>query len=66
MVRAAKNHLYGVAREDLNSLVESLREPPKSHRKKLILLSYRKLVYWIDWQSEKHGVLVVAVDPRGT
>ncbi|WP_440059805.1 RNA-guided endonuclease TnpB family protein [Thermogladius sp. 4427co] len=66
IVREAKENSYAVAREDLNGLIESVRELPKSHRKKLILLSYRKLVYWIDWQSEKHGVPVIIVDPRGT
>ncbi|MEM0035701.1 MAG: RNA-guided endonuclease TnpB family protein, partial [Desulfurococcus sp.] len=66
IVREAMKNLYAVAREDLNGLIESVRELPKSHRKKLILLSYNKLVYWIDWQAEKHGVPVITVDPRGT
>ncbi|WP_157861105.1 hypothetical protein [Desulfurococcus amylolyticus] len=35
IVRTARQSLYAVAREDLNGLVESLRELPKNHRKKL-------------------------------
>lgn len=25
-----------------------------------------RLIYWIKWQTEKHGVPVIAVNPRGT
>jgi len=62
----AKQNNYAVAREDLNGLIESLRKLPKDHRVKMMMLLYRKLLYWIDWQAQKHGVKVIVVDPRGT
>jgi transposase, IS605 OrfB family, central region len=61
----AKQHQYAVAREDLTGLVENLRKLPKDHRGALMILSYRKLELWIDWQAEKHGVPAVVVEPRG-
>jgi IS605 OrfB family transposase len=62
----ARQHLYAVAREDLTGLVESLRELPKEHKTALLILSYRRLEFWVDWQAEKQGVPVVVVEPRGT
>ena len=62
----AKQHLYAVAREDLTNLVESLRKLPKEHRVSLLILSYRRLEHWIDWQCEKNGVPIIVVEPRGT
>jgi len=62
----AKQSQYAVAREDLTGLVESLRKLLKDHRVALMMLSYRRLEFWIDWQAEKHGVPVVVVEPRGT
>jgi len=62
----AKQHLYAVAREDLTNLVESLRKLPKEHRVSLLILSYRRLEQWIDWQCEKNGVPLIVVEPRGT
>jgi len=66
IVLRAKQNGYVVAREDLNDLIESLRKLPKNHRVKMIMLSYRRLSYWIDWQAQKHGVRVIVVDPRNT
>ena len=66
IVALAKQHLYAVAREDLTDLVESLRKLPKEHRVSLLILSYRKLEHWIDWQCEKNGVPLIVVEPRGT
>jgi len=66
IVLMAKRNSYGVAREDLNGLIESLRKLSKDHRVKMMMLSYKKLVYWIDWQSQKHGVRVIVVDPKDT
>jgi IS605 OrfB family transposase len=65
-VSLAKQHLYAVAREDLTNLVESLRKLPKEHRVSLLILSYRKLEQWINWQCEKNGVPIIVVEPRGT
>jgi len=66
IVMRAKQNGYAVAREDLNGLIESLRKLPKNHRVKMMILSYRRLLYWIDWQSQKHGVRVIVVDPKDT
>jgi len=55
-----------VAVEDLTSLKEAIRELPKEHRTKLMLLAYRRLLKWIKWQATKRGVLVIEVDPRNT
>jgi len=62
----AKQNQYAVAREDLTGLVESLRKLPRDHKVALLILSYRRLELWIDWQAEKHGVPVIIVEPRGT
>jgi len=66
IVSLAKQHLYAVAREDLTNLVENLRKLPKNHGVSLLILSYRKLEQWIDWQCEKNGVPLIVVDPKGT
>lgn len=66
IVSLAKQRQYAVAREDLTGLIESLRELPKEHRVSLLILSYRRLEHWIDWQCEKNGVPLIVVDPRGT
>jgi len=50
----------------LNGLIESLRKLSKDHRIKTIMLSYRRLDYWIDWQAQKHGVKMIVVDPAYT
>ena len=60
----AKRHRYAVAREDLTGLIEKLRELPRDHKVALLILSYRKLAFWIDWQCEKLGVPVVPVEPE--
>jgi len=62
----ARQHQYTVAREDLTGLVESLRKLPREHKVSLLILSYRRLSEWIDWQTEKHGVPAIAVDPVNT
>jgi IS605 OrfB family transposase len=62
----AKQHQYAVARENLTNLIESFRELPKQHRVGLIILSYRKLEQWIDWQCEKNGAPLIIVDPKKT
>jgi IS605 OrfB family transposase len=62
----AKQGQLAVAREDLTGLVESLRRLPKGHRTALVMLGYRRLGYWIDWQAEKNGVPILVVEPAGT
>ncbi len=66
IVDLSKRHQYAVAREDLTGLVENLRKLPKEHKVSLLILSYRRLEHWIDWQCEKHGIPVITLKPRGT
>ena len=62
----AKEKQYAVAIEDLTGLKEAIRELPKERRVRLMLLAYRRLLWWIEWQAAKRGVAVVEVNPRGT
>jgi IS605 OrfB family transposase len=67
IVRFAKKLGYAVAREDLTGLINSLRKiKNKDHRTKLIIMSYKRLGKWIDWQTMKHGVPLAIVNPNGT
>ena len=66
IVMSSKQNHYAVAREDLTDLVENLRKIPKDHKVRLLMLSYRKLEFWIDWQTEKHGVPIIVIEPNGT
>jgi IS605 OrfB family transposase len=66
IISLAKQGQLAVAREDLTGLIESLRRLPKEHRTALIILGYRRLAFWIDWQAEKNGVPIFVVDPAGT
>jgi IS605 OrfB family transposase len=66
IVVLAKQRQYAVAREDLTGLIESLKKLPREHRVSLLILSYRKISEWIDWQCEKHVVPSIAVDPMDT
>jgi IS605 OrfB family transposase len=66
IVRLAMKLGYAVAREDLTGLIESLRDLPKDHRKKLIIMGYKRLGKWIDWQTKKQGVSLAIVNPNGT
>jgi IS605 OrfB family transposase len=66
IISLARQGRLAVAREDLTGLVESLRKLPKDHRTALIILGYRRLAFWIDWQAEKGGVPLFVVDPAGT
>jgi IS605 OrfB family transposase len=66
IVVLAKQSQLAIAREDLTGLIKSLKKLPRDHRVRLLILSYRKLELWVDWQGEKHGVPVITVEPRGT
>ena len=48
IVRLAMKLGYAVAREDLTGLIESLKDLPKDHRKKLIIMDYKRMGKWID------------------
>jgi putative transposase len=67
IVGLAKRLRYAVAREDLTGLINSLRKiKNKDHRTKLIIMGYKRLGKWIDWQTMKHGVPLAIVNPNGT
>jgi len=66
IVEISKSSKFAVAVEDLRNLIKALRKLPKSHRTTLIMLGYRKLSYWINWQAAKRGVPIIVVDPRKT
>ncbi|MFZ8824969.1 MAG: hypothetical protein ACO2O0_12635 [Desulfurococcales archaeon] len=44
----AKKLGHAATREDLKGLIESLRDLPKDHRKKLIIMDYKRMGKWID------------------
>jgi len=67
IVGLAKRLGYAVAREDLKGLINSLRKiKNKDHRKKLIIMGYKRLGKWIDWNAKKQGVPLAIVNPNGT
>jgi IS605 OrfB family transposase len=66
IISLAKQSQLAVAREDLTGLIESLRRLSKGHRAALLMLGYRRLGLWIDWQAEKNGVPLLVVDPADT
>jgi transposase len=49
IVRLARELRYAVYREDLINLIRSLRELPKDHKTKLIIMGYSRIERWIDW-----------------
>jgi IS605 OrfB family transposase len=66
-VGLAKKLGYAIAREDLKGLINSLRKiENKDHRKKLIIMGYKRLGKWIDWNARKQGVPLAIVNPNGT
>jgi len=66
-VGLAKRLGHVVAREDLKGLINSLRKMKnKDHRKKLIIMGYKRLGKWIDWNAKKQGVPLAIVNPNGT
>jgi putative transposase len=67
IVELAKELGYAVAREDLTGLINSLRKiKNKDHRTKLIIMGYKRLGKWIDWNAKKQGVPLAIVKPNGT
>jgi len=66
IVELSKKLGYAVAREDLTGLINSLRKiKNKDHRTKLIIMSYKRLGKWIDWNAKKQGVPLAIVKPTG-
>jgi IS605 OrfB family transposase len=67
IVGLAKRLGYAVAREDLTGLINSLRKiKNKDHRTKLIIMGYKRLGKWIDWNAKKQGVPLAIVNSNGT
>ena len=62
----SKSNRFAVAVEDLRNLIKALKKLPKNHRTSLIMLGYRKLSYWMNWQAIKRGVPTIVVNPRKT
>jgi len=52
--------------EDLSNLNKNLKKLRKPWRERLVYMTYRKLLWWIEWEAKKHGLVVVKVNPRGT
>ena len=55
---AIKMNANVIKLENLRNLIKNVKKLPKKFRNKLYLMQYRKIQYWIDWQSKKHGLLV--------
>ena len=66
IVELSKKLGYAVAREDLKGLIETLRDLPKDHRKKLNIMGYKRMRKWIDWQAMKRRVPLAIVNPNRT
>ena len=67
MVRLALKLQHALAREDLTGLINSLRKiKNKDHRTRLIIMGYKRLRKWIDWQAKKHVMPLAIVKPNGT
>jgi len=49
--------------ESLKNLIRNVGKLAKEFRDKLYLMQYRRLQYWIGWQTKKHG-LVEFVNPK--
>jgi len=39
-------------------MIKKVKKLHKDFRKKLYLMQYIKIKYWIDWQAKKHELLV--------
>ncbi len=52
--------------EDLNNLNKNSRKLKNPWRERLIYMTYRKLLWWIEWEAKKHGLAIARVNPRGT
>jgi hypothetical protein len=56
IVRVAMKLGYVAAKEDLTGLINSLGKiESKDHRTKLIIICYKRLGKWIDWNAKKQG-----------
>jgi IS605 OrfB family transposase len=67
IVRLTKRLGYAAAKEDLTGLINSLRKiKNKDHRTELVIMGYKRMRKWIDWQAMKQGVPLAIVNPNGT
>jgi putative transposase len=67
IVMLTKKLEHTVAREDLTGLINFLRKiRNKDHKARLIIMGYKRIGKWIEWQAEKHGVPLAIVSPNGT
>jgi len=52
-----------VVLERLNRMISHVNDLKKDYRLKLYLMQYRRIQWWIEWQSKKHGLKVAKVNP---
>ena len=50
--------------ESLKNLIRNVGKLAKEFRDKLYLMQYRRLQYWIGWQTKKQCLLVEFVNPK--
>ena len=50
--------------ESLKNLIRNVGKLPKGFHDKLYLMQYRRLQYWIGWQTKKQCLLVEFVNPK--
>ena len=49
--------------EKLNRMINHVDELRKNYRLKLYLMQYRRIQWWIEWQTKKFGLKVIKVNP---
>jgi IS605 OrfB family transposase len=49
--------------ESLKNLIKNVDKLPNEFHDKLYLMQYRRLQYWIEWQTKKHRMVVKYVNP---
>jgi len=66
LVKFALQNKLAIIVEDLKHIKNDIGKLAKNIRKRLNYFTYRKLLFWIEWQAKKHGVKVIKVNPKGT
>ncbi|MEM0374474.1 MAG: RNA-guided endonuclease TnpB family protein [Ignisphaera sp.] len=65
VVEVAKNFGANIIKlENLKNLIKHVNKLPTEFRDKLYLMQYRRVQYWIEWQAEKHGLIIKYVNPK--
>jgi len=66
LVKFALQKKLAIIVEDLKYIKNNIGELAKNVRKRLNFFTYKKLLFWIEWQAKKHGVKIIKVNPKGT